>query len=288
MMIFSKLLRVKQYTKNLFVFLPLFFALKIFEIDLLIRTGITFIGFSLIASAVYIINDYRDRIDDANHPKKKFRPIASGKISPKTALIIMMFLLSIGFLIQFYISVEVLVLSAIYFLMNLAYSFKLKQVAIVDIFIIALGFVIRIFVGGYATGIVLQPWIVVMTFLLALFLALGKRRDDLIVEEETGKQIRKSMDGYNLQLLDYSMVTMSSIILVAYLMYTLSPEVESKFKNTNLYYTVFFVLLGVMRYMQLAFVYKRTGSPSDILLKDRLIQGAIIGWVILFGVLIYI
>jgi 4-hydroxybenzoate polyprenyltransferase len=283
-----KLLRVKQYTKNLFLFLPLFFALKIFEVDLLVRAGIAFIGFCLIASSVYIINDYRDRIDDAAHPKKKFRPIASGKVSPRAALIIMVFLLSTGFTIQWYVGIEVLILSVSYFLLNLAYSFKLKQIAIVDVFVIALGFVIRIFVGGYATDITLQPWIVVMTFLLALFLALGKRRDDIIVDEEIGQHIRKAMSGYSIQLLDYAMVTMSSVILMAYLMYTLSADIENKFKTTNLYYTVFFVLMGIMRYMQLAFVYKKTGSPSDILLKDKVIQASIIGWIILFGILIYV
>jgi len=284
---YFQLLRVKQYTKNLFIFLPLFFALKIFEGELLIKACISFAGFCLVASAVYIINDYRDRFEDAKHPTKKNRPFASGKISSARALLIMVSILFVGLLIEMYVGLNVFILATLYFFMNIAYSFGLKKIALVDVFIIALGFTMRVFVGGSATGVVIQPWIVVMTFLLALFLALAKRRDDIVVGEGEGKQMRKSMDGYNLKLLDSSMIIMASVIVVAYLSYTLSPDIEGKFKTTDLYYTVFFVLFGIMRYMQIAFVEKNSGSPSDILLKDRLIQTAILGWIALFGILIY-
>ena len=287
-MIYLKLLRIRQYAKNFFIFLPLFFALKIFDVPLFLKALLAFAGFCLIASAVYIINDYKDRIEDANHPIKKFRPIASGKVSPPMALMIMVFVLTAGMMIQAFVGIPVLVLSAIYFLMNLAYSFGLKKIAIIDVFIVAMGFSIRVFVGGSATGIYLSPWIVVMTFLLALFMALGKRRDDFNLTDELGVKIRKSVDGYNLKLLDYSMVLMAAVTLVSYLLYTLSTEVETKFKTTNLYYTSFFVLLGVMRYMQITFVEKKSGSPTDIFLKDRLIQISILGWIILFGALIYL
>lgn len=285
---YLKLLRVNQYVKNLFIFLPLFFALKIFDLPLLLRTAIAFTGFCLIASAVYIINDYKDRVDDANHPIKKLRPIASGKVAPQTALIIMMFLLTAGLLIQAYIGIPVLLLSIGYFVSNLAYTFGLKKIAIIDVFIVALGFSIRVFVGGAATDTYLSPWIVVMTFLLALFMALGKRRDDYNLGKELGVKLRKSIDGYNLKLLDYSMVLMAAVTVVSYLLYTLSTEIETKFHNTNLYYTAFFVLLGVMRYMQITFVDKKSGSPTDIFLKDRIIQISIIGWILLFGLLIYL
>jgi 4-hydroxybenzoate polyprenyltransferase len=287
-MTYFKLLRVNQYPKNLFIFLPLFFAIRIFELDLLAKAAIAFIGFCLVASSVYIINDYRDRIDDANHPYKKFRPIASGKVSPQSALIIMVLLLTLGFVIEGAVGVDVLLLASAYFVLNLLYSFGLKRIAIVDVLVISVGFTLRIFIGGFATGISVQPWIVVMTFLLTLFMALAKRRDDIFLGKEAGKQLRKSIEGYSLKMLEYSMVVMASVILVSYLMYTLSVEIETKFHTTNLYYTTLFVLLGIMRYMQITFVDQKSGSPSEIFLKDRLIQIALVGWIALFGVLIYL
>jgi decaprenyl-phosphate phosphoribosyltransferase len=285
---YIKLLRIRQYTKNLFIFLPLFFALKIFDWPLFEKAIIAFIGFCFVASSIYIINDLKDKAEDAIHPVKKFRAIASGKVSSKTALIIMAILLVMGLAIQAYVGLSVLLLTAGYFVLNVAYSFGLKKVAIIDVFIIAIGFTIRIFVGGSATGVYLSPWIVVMTFLLALFMALGKRRDDFNLTEQLGVKMRKSVDGYTIKLLDYSMVLMAAVTLVSYLLYTLSAEVDLKFNTNELYYTTIFVLLGIMRYMQITFVDGKSGSPTEILLKDRIIQISIIGWIILFGLLIYL
>jgi decaprenyl-phosphate phosphoribosyltransferase len=151
---------------------------------------------------------------------------------------------------------------------NLLYSFKLKHYAIVDITIIALGFIIRIMVGGVATNIHLSKWLVLMTFLLAVFLALAKRRDDLIILENSGKSLRKSLDGYNLVFVNHSMVFISSVIVVAYIMYTISDEVVLRIKNDYFYITSFFVLLGILRYLQITYVENNSGSPSKILLKD--------------------
>jgi len=287
-MVYLKLFRIDHYAKNLFIFLPLFFALQITNIDLLLKASIAFVGFCLIASAVYIVNDYKDRLEDARHPVKKYRPLASGQVSPRFAMYMMCLSLSVGLLVQIFVGWQVLVLSILYFALNLAYSFGLKRFAIIDVFIVAFGFSLRIFVGGSATGIELQPWIVVMTFLLALFMALGKRRDDFNLIKENGIAIRQSINGYSAKLLDYSMIIMASVIIVSYLMYTLSVETDTKFHTKDLYFTSLFVLLGVLRYMQIIFVEKNAGSPTDIFWKDRIIQLALFGWIVLFGALIYL
>jgi len=257
------------------------------EVSLVEKVFMAFIGFCLVASSVYIINDYRDKKEDLMHPVKKFRPIASGRVKPGVAIIVGLFVLILGLVIESLVNIPTLLWTLGYFVINLAYSFGLKRFALVDVFIIALCFVIRVFVGGTSTAITLQPWIVVMTFLLALFMALGKRRDDFNLEKVLKVRLRKSITVYNAQYLDYLMVFMAAVIQVSYLLYTLSPDIETKFKSGDLYYTAFFVLLGIMRYMQIVFVERGGGSPTDIFLKDKIIQASLIGWIITFGILIY-
>ena len=172
-------MRPHQYIKNLFIFLPLFFAMKMTDTSLLINAVIAFIAFSLTASAVYTMNDYCDMEEDRKHPKKKNRPLASGAISKAQAMVIMAASGFAGFALMAIHSLEALAVLAAYVIMNVAYSFYLKHIAILDVTIIATGFVLRLFIGSAVTGIALSMWIVIMTFLLALFLALAKRRDDV-------------------------------------------------------------------------------------------------------------
>lgn len=174
-----------------------------------------------------------------------------------------------------------------YAVMNIAYSLHLKHVAILDVSIIAIGFVLRLFVGSLATGIPLSSWIVVMTFLLALFLALAKRRDDVLIYLDTGKKMRKVIDGYSLQLVDTAMAIMASVVIVAYVIYSKSPNVVARVHSEYLYLTSLFVILGIMRYLQIAFIEKDTGSPTKIVLKDRFIQLTILGWVSVFVWILY-
>ncbi len=282
-----KLMRPQQYIKNFFIFLPLFFALKITDMHLLLNATIAFIAFSLTASAIYILNDYFDIEDDRQHPKKKFRPLASGAISKQQALGIMAILFITGFALMASVSLEATGILATYAIMNIAYSMHLKHIAILDVTIIAAGFVLRLFVGSAATGIPLSQWIVVMTFLLALFMALAKRRDDVLIYLETGKKMRKVIDGYNLQFLDAAMAIMASVVIVAYTIYTTSPEITEKFHTHYLYLTALFVILGIMRYLQIAFVHLDSGSPTKIVLKDRFMQIVLLGWIITFTWILY-
>jgi len=283
-----KLIRPHQYIKNFFVFAPLFFAAKLVDSHLLLSTVIAFVAFSLAASAVYVFNDYIDIEDDRRHPKKKDRPLASGAISKSQAIIIMSVLSLSGLGLMFSISTEATAIALAYVVMNIAYSLHLKHIAILDVTIIAIGFVLRLFIGSVATGISLTSWIVVMSFLLALFLALAKRRDDVLIYLDTGKKMRKVIDGYNLQLVDTAMAIMASITIVAYITYTISSEVVTRVNSEYLYLTSLFVILGIMRYLQIAFVMQESGSPTKIVLKDRFIQLTMLGWVSMFTWILYL
>ncbi len=280
-------MRPHQYIKNLFIFLPLFFALKITDTSLLLNAVIAFVAFSLTASAIYTLNDYHDIEEDKQHPKKKDRPLASGDIYKSQAIVIMAALGIAGFSLMALLSVKAVGIMAAYVVMNIAYSFYLKHVAILDVVIIAIGFVLRLFIGSAVTDIPLSMWIVVMTFLLALFMALAKRRDDVLIYLDTGKKMRKVIDGYNLQFLDTAMAIMASVVIVSYTIYTTSSEVVARVHSEYLYLTSLFVILGIMRYLQVAFVLKDSGSPTKIVLKDRFMQLTLIGWVLTFAWILY-
>lgn len=281
-----KLLRVHQYVKNLFIFAPFLFSFHFVSSDV-INTSIAFILFSLMASSIYVLNDYIDIEEDLQHPKKKFRPLASGKVNKNTAKILIVLLSSTSLISAYFISMDLFIVLVIYFILNIAYSLKLKHIAIVDIFIIAIGFVLRLFAGSSMVEISLSMWIIIMTFLLALFLALAKRRDDILLSAE-GKETRKNIDGYNLEFVNATMVFMSGVIVVSYILYTVSWEVLNRLNTQYLYLTSFFVILGIMRYMQITFVEGNSGSPTKIVLKDRFLQITILFWLLSFYICVSI
>ena len=279
------LLRPHQYLKNLFIFVPLFFAVKFTNLNLLISDLIIFLAFSFLASAVYIFNDIYDIKEDIKHPQKRNRPLPAKKISIQTAYTIMLCLMIISFSIAFFYSKIMILLFLLYLGLNPAYTIKLKHVAILDVTVIAIGFIIRLFVGSYATGISLSMWIILVTFLLAMFLALAKRRDDLLIYLDTGKKMRKAIDGYNFEIINNSMVIMATVTIVAYIMYTVSPEIKLYFHSDKIYLTVIFVILGVLRYLQITFLHQKSGSPTEILLKDRFLIICILLWILSFIIL---
>ncbi len=282
------LMRPKQYLKNIFVFAPLFFSMPINNPEPLIHSLLAFIVFSITASAVYILNDYGDIEADRLHPKKKFRPLAAGKVSRKNALLLMAGLLLTSVTICYvFLNTQVLALILLYLSINIIYTVKLKHISLIDIFIISTGFVIRLFVGSYASGLELSYSIILMTFLLSLFLAFAKRRDDVLILMETGHKMRKNISGYNLEFIDSAMSMISSIILVTYIMYTISPEIIAKHHTDKLYLTSVFVILGILRYKQITFIYKNSGVPTEILMKDKFIQLSIAFWITAFLLIKY-
>jgi len=281
------LLRLNHYIKNFFIFLPLFFAIRITDLELLSNAFIAFIAFSLSASAVYIFNDLQDIKEDKQHPSKKVRPIASGAITPFHAIIIMLALFALGSSLMTFLSLQAVSILAAYIVLNIAYSYSLKHIAIVDINIIAIGFVLRLLVGSVVTGTLLSQWIIIMTYLLALFIALAKRRDDVLIFLDTGKKMRKVIGGYNLQFLDTAISIMASVVIVSYILYTTSPEVEARLDSKNLYMTTFFVILGIMRYLKIIFIHKDSGSPTKILTTDRFMQLIMLGWLVIVAWILY-
>ena len=285
------LLRPQQWMKNSFIFLPIFFDHKIFDINYLYPTIISFFSYCFAASGIYCLNDMIDVDADKKHPKKCNRPIASGAITFKIAVMLLFMCIITStlfiFLLPNHAKVKVTTIISIYFILNIFYCLKLKQKAIIDVFIIAIGFVLRIFVGGFSTGIHLSQWIVLMTFLLALFLAFAKRRDDVVLYEGTGQLTRKNVNRYNLPFLNQVISIVASITMVCYIMYTVSPEVVDRMESNYIYLTSIFVLAGIIRYLQLTIVDVKSGSPTKVLMNDRFIQLCILGWVICFAIIIY-
>lgn len=282
-----KLLRVHQYFKNLFVFSPLFFVGGFTNIDLLLKAFVGFIVFSMASSGVYILNDIKDIEEDKHHPVKSKRPIASGQIKVKTAVVILIILLVLSLIISYLINLDLFILLIGYVILNILYSFKLKHISIIDITIIAIGFLIRVVAGAIITDVKLTIWIILVTFLLALFLALAKRRDDVLLYSSSGKKTRLNIDGYNLEFINSSMTIMASVTVVSYIFYTISPEAQEKFHSNCLFITALFVIVGIMRYLQITLVENKSGSPTEVLLKDKFLQVTILAWILTFIFIIY-
>lgn len=286
-MAYIKLLRPRDWAKNLFLFVPLFFSGDLFHWSLYPRLVLGFVAFCFVASSIYIINDYRDIEDDKKHPEKSARPLASGAVSKTAALVMAVVLLLAGFTTAYIIRDKFLFVIAIYFFLNLGYSFGLKTIPVLDIIIVAIGFVLRIKGGAVIAVIGLSEWLNIMVFLLALFMAIGKRRDDVLLKLSYGTDMRKSIKGYNLEFLNVALALVCAVIVVAYFMYTMSQEVILRMGTYRLYYTCLFVLAGIMRYLQIIFVQASAGSPTRILYKDRFIQVSILLWIASFYLLIY-
>lgn len=282
-----KLLRIYQWMKNAFILAPLFFSGNLFEVDKIVLCFLAIIVFSLNASSIYVINDILDIESDKIHPTKRNRPLASGTVSKNAAILLFIALSSISLLLAFFINYYLFIVIVFYFVMNLFYSFGLKKIALLDIILISFGFVFRVMAGGFVSGIEISHWLYIMTFLLALFIAFAKRRDDIEIENKTGEQMRQAITGYNLEFISSAVSMLCGILVVSYLLYITSPEIENRFHNKPIYISTVFVVIGVLRYMQITLVEKKSGSPTKILLKDRFLQLTVVFWMLFFGVVIY-
>ncbi|MGB8192134.1 MAG: decaprenyl-phosphate phosphoribosyltransferase [Chitinophagaceae bacterium] len=284
-----KLLRPKDWAKNLFLFVPSFFAGTL-DISRIGTLTLGFISFSFLASCIYIINDYRDIEDDRKHPTKQKRPLASGKVKKPTAIGVCIALFAASVTIGYFLdpSFQFLFILAIYFMVNFSYSMGLKNIAILDILLLASGFVLRVKAGAIIAQVDTSEWLIIMTYLLALFMAIAKRRDDMLLKLSTGASMRKSMSGYNLDFLNTMLGLFSAIIIVAYIMYTVWDITVLRMKTHRLYYTSVFVMAGLMRYLQITFVAGKSGSPTEILYKDRFIQITLVLWILSFYVILYL
>lgn len=284
------LLRPKDWVKNLFLFVPSFFAGVFFDPARWQLLLMAFVAFSFLASSIYIINDYRDIEDDRKHPEKSKRPLASGKVKKPVAIIICIMLVILGTIIGYVLdnSFRFLFILGLYFFMNLGYCFGLKNIAILDILILSTGFVLRVKGGAIIAEVDISQWLMIMTFLLALFMAIAKRRDDILLKLSTGKEMRKSMNGYNLDFLNTMLGLFCAIIIVSYIMYTVDLSTFQRLKTHRLYYTSLFVIAGVMRYLQITLVKQKSASPTKVLYTDRFIQITIFLWIASFYVILYL
>ncbi len=293
-----RLIRPKQWLKNVFVLVPMFFGGALTDGATVFASLVAFFAFCFIASAIYCFNDIIDVEADRRHPVKCKRPIASGAITMKAAYGLMALMVVLAMLTTLLLPRGGGLLEAsprgglvgvllFYFVLNLAYCAWLKQYAIVDVCVIAFGFVLRLLAGGFATGIVLSKWIVMMTFLLTLFLSFAKRRDDVIRMEATGEAPRKNTIRYNLTFINQAITITASVTLVCYIMYTISPEVVARVHTDYLYLTTAYVLLGLLRYIQITVVDKKSGDPTKMMLQDRFTQVVVVLWALTFLLIIY-
>ena len=281
-----RLLRPEQWVKNLFIVAPLFFTPPALSLATAATVAGGVLAFCLLASAIYIVNDYRDREADRNHPTKARRPLAAGTVSPSVAFALLFALLISGFAIALWLSPGFAAVGAAYVALNLAYSFWLKHVAIVDVLVIALSFALRVLAGNVLIAVEPSGWILIVSALLALFMALAKRRDDLV--KSLDGQHRRSLAGYTEPFLDTAIAVVLGALLVAYMIYTTDQDVMAELGTQRLVYTVIFVIAGVLRYLQITLVEHRSGSPTELALTDRFLIATAVLWAVTLAALIHL
>lgn len=267
---YIKALRIHQWTKNGVVFAAFIFALgdknQNLSVSSLYGVLLAALCFCFLSSSVYLINDVCDRHADRQHPTKRFRPIAAGKVSVWSAILYALILGCIALGTAFMISSKLWAVLMIYLIMQLMYTYGLKRIALVDIFVIAAGFVLRAMAGAVVLKVAISPWLLLCTMLLALFLALCKRRHEKS-EMDTAKT-RHSLDGYNVKLLDQLISIVSAAVIVCYALYTLWPDTVDKYGTTYLGFTIPFVIFGLFRYLDLVYRHEKGDRPEKILLTD--------------------
>lgn len=281
------LLRPKQWVKNLLVFAALIFSKHLLDLPLLWRSSLTFVAFCALSSSAYVLNDLFDLKEDRAHPWKRTRPIASGAVSISFAIILCNTLMIVSLLIAYLLNLKLLIIFLIYFLLQLVYSFGLKHVVILDVMLLASGFVIRAIAGGIAISANVSNWLLLCTFLLALFLALCKRRQELVVLEKSAVDHRPVLAEYSEPFIDSLISVITGATVVSYALYTVSSEVIRKLGTDKLIFTLPFVLYGIFRYLYLMHQKDLGDNPTEVLFKDFSLQLGILAWLVVCFILIY-
>ena len=279
--------RPEQWTKNLVVFAPVVFALRATDPSSATRAALTAVAFCAVSSASYLANDVADRERDRHHPAKRWRPIASGEISPRAALAVSASLGAAGLALAGSLGVTVLACTGAYVAVQALYSARLKQVPLLDVFAIASGFILRVIAGAEAIAVPVSHWLYLCTLLLALFLALEKRRAELVLLDTGAGAHRDALGLYSVALVDQLATIVCACTVLAYALYTVAPETIEKFHGDRLKYTVPFVLFGIFRYLLLVHRHGQGGQPERVLLRDRTLQLDIAGWVLVVAWALY-
>ena len=272
-------LRPVQWTKNFFLFAALLFAQKIFDIPLFLKTLGAFVIFCLLSGSLYLVNDVLDFEEDRVHPKKSKRPIASGRVRRPQAVAAAVVLAAASLACAYVLNPRFFIAGAAYLVLQLAYSLKLKHVVILDVFLVASGFVIRVVAGGLVIDVPLSSWLLICTTLLALFIAMSKRRHELVLLEENASSHRPILREYSAYLLDQMISVVTASTVIAYCLYTVSEDTVRKFGTSNLIYTTPFVLYGIFRYLYLVHQKGKGGSPEELIIQDRPLQIAVFLWI---------
>ena len=282
---FVAALRPHQWTKNLLIFAPIALSKHLFEADAFLRASLAFAIFCGLSGTVYLINDLADIERDRLHPKKRLRPLASGALSVGVArgAAAILGLACLG--LSSLLGRAFLAAALLYVALNLLYSFSLKRVVILDVIAISLGFVLRAVAGSVAISVAFSDWLLVCTLLLALFLALAKRRHELVTLD--GTDHREILSEYSPYLLDQMIAVVTASCLMAYAFYTLAPETVEKYRTDRLAWTIPFVLYGIFRYLYLVHQKDEGGSPTDLLLTDRPILAAVALWAVALVAIVY-
>ena len=284
---FLNLLRVKQWIKNTFILFPLLFSGKFFQRELFIQCLWTFLAFSLISSGLYIFNDLLDRKKDRWHPKKALRPLARGEFN-RPLVIFLIFFLNLGGLFILALLNSSFIYPAILFIgIHVIYNLYTKKIVILDVIFIAFGFHIRIWTGSLAAQVIPSVWLQLCVFLLALFLGFTKRRYELAALKDKAAEHRGVLAHYTSYLLDQVIMICSTLTIVFYGLYTISPEMVMRVGHKNMIYSLVFVIYGIFRYLYLVHVKRLGDDPSDVLTSDLPLLTCVLSWILYVGALIY-
>jgi 4-hydroxybenzoate polyprenyltransferase len=277
---YLKLIRPKHWVKNLFVFAALIFARELFQLGPLLEAVKAFVVFCLSASAIYIINDVADADADRAHPEKRHRPIASGAVPVNRALALAVFLLAVSAIIVSGMHHLFVITIVIYVLMNLAYSFRLKEVVLLDVFIVAAGFMLRVLGGAYAINVTVSSWLVLCSLFISLFLGFAKRRSELQrAAPEGAAEQRRVLAAYSAAVLDQMLTISAAGAVISYALYTVAPRTVEIFHTEKLIYTTVFVIFGVFRYLHLIYTSADAENPTNAVTRDVPIIVTVALWI---------
>ncbi len=280
-------LRPKQWIKNAFVFAALVFSRKLTDSDAILHSLWCFAAFCATCSSIYLVNDVADYERDRHHPKKCKRPIASGKVSRPFALTMSGCLVILGLTAAWSLNFATGMALSIYFVMNLGYTFKLKNTVLLDVFIIAIGFLLRVISGAFAIKVGVSPWLLICTLFIALFLAFCKRRHELESLGNNASEHRANLSAYSIGFIDKIISALTAMTTMSYALYTIDPGVVKHLGTDGLIITVPIVLLGIFRYLYLVHQKHQGGSPTELVLTDRSLQGVIALYMVVAILLIY-
>ena len=277
---YIRLLRPRQWLKNVFIFAGLIFSRQFVDPASIEKSVLAFIIFSFLSSSGYIINDILDFQEDKAHPVKSKRPIAAGKVQRGSALLLAAILLGLSLAAAYLLGNNFLYVCLVYSLLMVSYSLGIKNIVILDVLFVAVGYVLRAIAGAVVISVEISSWLLLCTLLIALFLAISKRRTEIVLLGEGATKHRKILSQYSLGLLNQMIAIVTAACIVAYCLYTLAPDTVGKFGTKNLIFTIPFVIYGIFRYLYIAFQRVEADIPERVLLRDLPLQFCLLGWIV--------